>query len=81
MEDILKVVKSLEESGLFIKSISETSKNEVKKTKGGFFNMLLVILSASLLENLLTHKGVKAKIPERGVIRIGEGTIRTGQDF
>ena len=43
--------------------------------------MLLVILSASLLENLLTHKGVKVKIPERGVIRIGEGTIRTGQDF
>ena len=28
IEDIMKVVKSLEESGLFIKGISETIKNE-----------------------------------------------------
>ena len=37
MEDLLKIVKSLEESGLFIKSISETSKNEVKKNKRWLF--------------------------------------------
>ena len=43
--------------------------------------MLLGTLGASLLENLLTDKGEKTKIPGQGVIRAGEETIRTGQDF
>ena len=43
--------------------------------------MLLGTLGASLLENLLTDKGEKAKIPGQGVIIAGEETIRTGQDF
>ena len=34
MEDIMKIVKSLEESGLLIKGISETIKNEAKEQKG-----------------------------------------------
>ena len=39
-------------------------------------------LDATLLENLLTSKGVeRLKIPRRGVMRAGEGTIRRGQDF
>ena len=37
MADIKKIVKSLEESGLLIKGISETIKNEAKEQKGGFF--------------------------------------------
>ena len=41
MEDIIKIVKSLEESGLLIKRISETIKNEAKEQKGGFLSMLL----------------------------------------
>ena len=52
MNDILKIVKSLEESGLLIKGVSETIKNEAKEEKGGFLKMLLGILGASLLENL-----------------------------
>ena len=36
MEDIMKIVKSLEESGLLIQGISETIKNEIKEQKGGF---------------------------------------------
>ena len=36
MEDIMKIVKSLEESGLLIKEISEAIKNEAKEQKGGF---------------------------------------------
>ena len=43
--------------------------------------MLLGTLGASLLGILLTGKGVKVKIPTRGVIRAGEGKIRAGQDF
>ena len=33
MEDIMEIVKSFEESGLLVKGISETIKNETKQTK------------------------------------------------
>ena len=41
MNDILKIVKSLEESSLLIKSLSETFKNSVKEQKWDFLSMLL----------------------------------------
>ena len=72
MNDVMKIVKSLEKSGLLIKGVSETIKNEGKKQKGGFLSMLLGTLGASLLGNLLAGKGA---------IRAGEGTYRAGQDF
>ena len=65
VNDIMKIVKSLEESGFLIKGVSETIKNEAKKQKGRFLSMLLGALGASLLGNQLT----------------GKGAIRTGQDF
>ena len=75
----MKIVKSLEESGLLIKGVIQTIKNEAKEQKGGFLGMLLGTLGVSLLGNLLTGKGT---------IRAGESTIRTvertilaGQDF
>ena len=51
----MKIVKSLEESGLLIEFVSETIKNEAKKQEG----MLLGALGASLLGNLLIGKAVK----------------------
>ena len=39
--NIMKIIKSLEESGLLIKGISETIKNEAEKQKVGFLSMLL----------------------------------------
>ena len=72
MNDIMKIVKSLEESGLLIKGVCETIKNEVKERKEVFLSILLGILGASLLENLLTGKCT---------IRAGEGNIRADQDF
>ena len=56
MNDIMKITKSLKESGLLIKGVSETIKNEAKQQKGGFLSMLLGTLGASLLGNLLTGK-------------------------
>ena len=41
MNDIMKIIKSLEESVLLIKGVSETIKNEAKQQKGGFLRMLL----------------------------------------
>ena len=49
--DIIKMVKSLDESGLLIKAISETTKNEAKEWKGRFLTMLLWTLAASILGN------------------------------
>ena len=36
MKDIMKIVKSLEDSGLLLKGISKTIQNEAKEQKGGF---------------------------------------------
>ena len=55
MNDITKIVKSLEESGLLTKGVSETIKNKSKEQKVGLLTMLLGTLGASLLGNLLTH--------------------------
>ena len=52
MDDIIKIVKSLEDSGLLLKGVTEAVQNEVKEQKGGFFSMLLGTLGASLLGNL-----------------------------
>ena len=61
MEDIMKIVKSREESELLIKGISETIKNETKEQKGGFLPMLLGIFEASLLGNLLKLQSEQVK--------------------
>ena len=58
MKQMMKTVKSPEESGLLVKRISATIKNETKERKGGFLSMLLGALAASLLGSALTGKGV-----------------------
>ena len=77
MEDLIKIVKSLEDSGLLLTGVTESVKNEVKEQKGGFFSTLLGTLGASLLGNLLTGKRVNKK--GKGIYRAGEGTVRTGE--
>ena len=66
MNDILKKVKSLENSGLLLKGVSETIQHEAKEQKGGFLSMLLGTLGASLLGDILS-KGLSGK----GLIRAG----------
>ena len=58
MDDIMKITKSLEESGLLIKGFTEIIKNKAIELKGEFLGMLFGGLSATLLGNLLTGKGV-----------------------
>ena len=40
IEDIIKIIKPLEDSGLLLKGVTETVQNEVKDQKGVFFSML-----------------------------------------
>ena len=61
MEDLIKVVKSLEDSGLLLNGVTESVINEVKEQRGGFLSMLLGTLGASLLGNLLTGQGINKK--------------------
>ena len=61
MDDLIKIVKSLEDSGLLLKGITESVQNEIKEQKGGFVSMLLGTLVVNLLGNLLTGKGVNKK--------------------
>ena len=77
MEDLIKIVKSLEDSGLLLKGVTESVQNEVKEQKGGFLSMLLGTLGASLLGNLLTGKGVNKK--GKRIHRAGEGIVRAGE--
>ena len=58
MDNIIELVKSLEDSGLLLKGVSGTIQNEVKEQKGGFIRMLLGTLGASLLKNIWASKGI-----------------------
>ena len=72
VNEIMKTIKSVEESGLLIKGVRETSKNASKKQKREFLSMLLGTLGTSLLGNLLADKGT---------IRAGKDTIGADQNF
>ena len=73
MDNILKIVKSLENSGVLLKGVSKTIQKGAKEQRGGFLSMLLSTSGASLLGDLL-----KKHLPGKGVIRGGEGVIRAG---
>ena len=73
MEDIIKMVKSLEDSGLLLIGVTEIVQNKVKEQKWGFLSMLLGILGASLLGNLLTGKGIYRVGKGKGIVRAGYG--------
>ena len=72
MEDLMKIVKSIEESSLVIKGICEGSESKAKEQKDRFLGPILGAVAAALFGNLLAAKGV---------IQACEGTIRGGQDF
>ena len=73
MEDIIKIIKSLEDSGLLLKGVTETVQNEVKEQKGGFLSMLLGTLRASLLGNLFPGKGIYIAGNGKAIVRAGYG--------
>ena len=52
----MKKAKSLEQSGLLIKDISGTIKNQAKEQKDGFLGMFLGKLGVSLLGSILEAK-------------------------
>ena len=79
MEDIIRIIKSLEDSGL----VSETIQNEAKEQKREFLSMLLSTLGASILRNMLAGKGINtAGYVSKGLqSKGGKGIIRAGYGF
>ena len=77
MDDLIKIVKSFQDSGLLLKGVTESVQNEIKEQKGRFLRMLLGTSGTSLLGNLITGKGVNKK--GKGINRAGEGIIRAGE--
>ena len=73
VNDIMKIIEALENSGILLKGGSKTIENETKEQRGGFLSMLLGTLGASLLGNLLT--GGKG-IVRAGEVRAGEGATK-----
>ena len=58
MNDVMKIVQSLEDSSFLLKGVTKTIRNETKEQKGGFSSMLLCTLRASLLLNMLAGKPI-----------------------
>ena len=67
MNDIMKVIEALENSGILLKGVSKT----IGEQRGGFLSMLLGTLGSSLLGNLLTGG--------KGMMTAGEGIVRAGE--
>ena len=78
MKDIIKVAQELEDSNILLKGVTETVENELKEQKWGFISMLLGTLGASLIENLLTGKGIYRAGKVKGINRAGERIVRAG---
>ena len=71
MNDIMKIIEVLENSGILLKGVSKTIENGTKEQRGGFLSMLTGTLGASLLGNLLTGG--------TGMMKAGEGIVRAGE--
>ena len=71
MNDIIKIIEALENSGILLIEVTKTIKNETKEQRGVFLSMLLGTLGASLLGNVLIGKGMMR--PGEGIVRAGEG--------
>ena len=59
MNDVIKLIQSLEDSNTLLKGVTSTIKNEAKEQKRGFLSMLLGTLGATLLGNVLSGKGIQ----------------------
>ena len=71
MNDIIKIIKSLEDPGLLIDGFTETVKHEIKKQEGRFLRALLAPLAASLVQPVIFS--VVKFISGKGVRRAGRG--------
>ena len=78
MNDIMKIIEALENSGILLKGVTKTIESENKEQRGGFLGIILGTLGASLLGNLLTG-GTGIMRAGDGIVRAGDGIVRAGE--
>ena len=63
MNDIIMIIKLLQDSGVLIDGVTETVKHEIKKQEDGFLGALLAPLAASLVQlvNSLVVRGISGR--------------------
>ena len=78
MNDIIKIIKSLKDSGVLIDGVTETVKHEIKK-EGGLLGALLAPLPTSIVQPVISSvvKGING----RGVRRTGRGYMNKYYQF
>ena len=81
IQDIIKIIKELDNSDNLLKRVSKTIENEIKEQRGGFLSMLLGTLGAILLGNLLTGKGIIRAREGKGIVRAGEESKKKQTKF
>ena len=78
MNDIMKIIEALENSGILLQGVTKKIENETKEQRGGFLDMLLGTLGGSLLGNLLTGGKGMMRAGDR-IVRAGDGIVRAGE--
>ena len=76
--DIIKIIKSLEDLGVLIDGVTKTVKYETKKQEGGFLGALLVPLAAPKVQPVISSvvKGASGREVRRTVTRYMEKNIQ-----
>ena len=76
IEDIIKIVKSLEGSGFLIEEVTQTIKNKIRKTQRRIFWNIIKYIRCYFVGNMST-----GKMQGWGTIKTGKGSIKAGKDF
>ena len=79
MDDIIRIIKSPENSSVLIDRVSEKVTYGIKKQGGEFFGMLLRTLIASVPGNMLTGKSVMRA--RKRDVTTGKGTMRAERGY
>ena len=78
MNDIMRIVQALKDSGISLKGIRKTTENETKEQKGEFLGMLLGTVGTSSLGNMFAGKGIVTTgeygNKEQGIVRASYGS-------
>ena len=72
MDDIIRIIKSLENSSVLTDGVSKTVKHKIKKQEDGFLGMSLGNVGVSMLGNMLFGKTV---------VRAGKRVVRAGRVY
>ena len=75
MDDIIKIVESLEKSGLLTDGATETVKHEIKKQEVGFLGSMMATMAASMIAPMALIQPVASSLTS---VMFGKGVTTAG---